>query len=59
MLLVSQISIMLFLIRETLIVNWGRGNISILKGENKTAEAPKKAVKSGETSPAKKTKKET
>ncbi len=23
---------MLFLIRETLIVNWGRGNISVFKG---------------------------
>lgn len=28
---------MLFLIRETLIINWGRGNISVMKkdGENK------------------------
>jgi len=28
---IAQISIMLFLIRETLIINWGRGNISVLK----------------------------
>ena len=51
---------MLFLIRETLIVNWGRGNISIL-GDNKTpSEAPKKAaaVKSGDATPSKKTKKD-
>ena len=26
---IAQISIMLFLIRETLIVNWGRGNVSV------------------------------
>jgi len=26
---IAQISIMLFLIRETLIINWGRGNISV------------------------------
>jgi hypothetical protein len=35
---IAQIAIMLFLIRETLIVNWGRGNISIMrkdKGEKK------------------------
>lgn len=29
---IAQISIMLFLIRETLIINWGRGNISVMKG---------------------------
>jgi hypothetical protein len=29
---IAQISIMLFLIRETLIINWGRGHISVLKG---------------------------
>ncbi|RYY88098.1 hypothetical protein EON63_03035 [archaeon] len=29
---IAQISIMLFLIRETLIINWGRGNISVIKG---------------------------
>jgi len=28
---IAQISIMLFLIRETLIINWGRGNISVFK----------------------------
>lgn len=33
---IAQIAIMLFLIRETLIVNWGRGNISILSDEKKT-----------------------
>jgi hypothetical protein len=38
---IAQISIMLFLIRETLIVNWGRGNISIMKKD----EGPKKAKK--------------
>lgn len=30
---IAQIAIMLFLIRETLIVNWGRGNISVFKEE--------------------------
>lgn len=29
---IAQISIMLFLIRETLLINWGRGHISALKG---------------------------
>ena len=29
----AQICIMLFLIRETLIINWGKGNISVMKGE--------------------------
>lgn len=28
---IAQIAVMLFLIRETLLVNWGRGNISVLK----------------------------
>ena len=28
---IAQISIMLFLIRETLIINWGRGNKSVFK----------------------------
>jgi hypothetical protein len=32
---IAQISIMLFLIRETLLVNWGRGNISVLKKDEK------------------------
>jgi hypothetical protein len=30
---IAQISVMLFLIRETLIINWGRGNISVLKAD--------------------------
>ena len=44
---IAQISIMLFLIRETLIINWGKGNISIMKGEKKLDEvtSPKKATK--------------
>jgi len=37
---IAQISIMLFLIRETLIVHWGRGNISIMRGD--TTESNKK-----------------
>ena len=32
---IAQIAIMLFLIRETLIVNWGRGNISVFNEEQK------------------------
>jgi hypothetical protein len=32
---IAQISIMLFLIRETLIINWGKGNISVMKKEDK------------------------
>jgi len=32
---IAQISIMLFLIRETLIIHWGRGNISVMKSDNK------------------------
>lgn len=32
---IAQISIMLFLIRETLIVNWGRGNVSVFNNEKK------------------------
>jgi hypothetical protein len=32
---IAQIAIMLFLIRETLIVNWGRGNVSVFKGDEK------------------------
>jgi hypothetical protein len=35
---IAQISIMLFLIRETLIINWGRGNISVLKKDNEGKE---------------------
>ncbi len=31
---IAQISIMLFLIRETLLVNWGRGNISVFKSSD-------------------------
>lgn len=31
---IAQISIMLFLIRETLIINWGKGNISVMKKED-------------------------
>jgi len=30
---IAQISIMLFLIRETLIIHWGKGNISVMKGD--------------------------
>jgi hypothetical protein len=37
---IAQIAIMLFLIRETLIVNWGRGNISVFNKE-KDAEKSK------------------
>ena len=29
---------MLFLIRETLLINWGRGNISVLKDNNSASE---------------------
>eukprot|EP01038_Epipyxis_sp_PR26KG_P007764 gene7764-10549_t len=29
---IAQISIMLFLIRETLLVNWGKGNVSVVHG---------------------------
>eukprot|EP00349_Pseudokeronopsis_sp_Brazil_P006888 CAMPEP_0202971078 /NCGR_PEP_ID=MMETSP1396-20130829/23249_1 /ASSEMBLY_ACC=CAM_ASM_000872 /TAXON_ID= /ORGANISM="Pseudokeronopsis sp., Strain Brazil" /LENGTH=171 /DNA_ID=CAMNT_0049700069 /DNA_START=453 /DNA_END=968 /DNA_ORIENTATION=- len=32
---IAQISIMLFLIRETLIIHWGKGNISVIKKEDK------------------------
>lgn len=35
---IAQISIMLFLIRETLIINWGRGNISVMKGDADKSE---------------------
>jgi len=31
---IAQISTMLFLIRETLIIHWGKGNISVIKGAN-------------------------
>lgn len=31
---IAQISIMLFLIRETLIIHWGRGNISVMKKDD-------------------------
>ncbi len=43
---IAQISIMLFLIRETLIINWGRGNISVLKkdGEGKEEDKVKEVV---------------
>jgi len=34
---IAQISIMLFLIRETLIIHWGKGNISVMK-DNKSKE---------------------
>jgi len=40
---IAQISIMLFLIRETLIINWGKGNISVFKGDN-TAVSPSAAT---------------
>merc|ERR1719276_764418 len=43
---IAQIAIMLFLIRETLIINWGKGNISIMKGEKEEAAvSPKKGTK--------------
>lgn len=38
---IAQIAIMLFLIRETLIVNWGRNNISVFK-KDETAKKPAK-----------------
>lgn len=43
---IAQISIMLFLIRETLIINWGRGNISVLKkdADGKEKEQAKEVV---------------
>jgi len=41
---IAQISIMLFLIRETLIVHWGR-NISVFSGEPAAAEKGKKKTK--------------
>jgi len=36
---IAQISIMLFLIRETLIINWGRGNISVMTADTKKGDA--------------------
>lgn len=33
---IAQIAIMLFLIRETLIVHWGKGNISVMKADTST-----------------------
>lgn len=35
---IAQISIMLFLIRETLIIHWGRGNISVMKKDKDVKE---------------------
>ena len=53
---------MLFLIRETLIVNWGRGNISVFNSDsgNKDGKSVANAVDvDGSSSPSKKaTKKE-
>jgi len=43
---IAQISIMLFLIRETLIINWGReGNLSVMGGGDAPAVSPKKSTK--------------
>eukprot|EP01102_Stenamoeba_stenopodia_P013793 TRINITY_DN4520_c0_g4_i2.p1 TRINITY_DN4520_c0_g4~~TRINITY_DN4520_c0_g4_i2.p1 ORF type:complete len:309 (-),score=71.23 TRINITY_DN4520_c0_g4_i2:85-1011(-) len=36
---IAQISIMLFLIRETLIINWGRGNISVFNKDVTTTSS--------------------
>jgi hypothetical protein len=41
---IAQISIMLFLIRETLIINWGRGNISVMKASNDEKKEIKEEV---------------
>jgi len=38
---IAQISIMLFLIRETLIIHWGRGNISVMKADTSKAGGAK------------------
>lgn len=35
---IAQIAIMLFLIRETLIIHWGKGNISVFKEDKKVAK---------------------
>jgi hypothetical protein len=40
---IAQISIMLFLIRETLIINWGRGNISVMTAD--TSKGVTKEIK--------------
>jgi len=42
---IAQISIMLFLIRETLIINWGRGNISVMKSDSGAKAAASKEFK--------------
>lgn len=39
---------MLFLIRETLIINWGRGNISVLKANTAHGEATTTTLAEGE-----------
>lgn len=36
---VAQIAIMLFLIRETLIIHWGKGNISVMKKDGADAKS--------------------
>eukprot|EP00656_Telonema_subtile_P051370 TRINITY_DN6886_c0_g1_i3.p2 TRINITY_DN6886_c0_g1~~TRINITY_DN6886_c0_g1_i3.p2 ORF type:complete len:148 (-),score=39.20 TRINITY_DN6886_c0_g1_i3:184-627(-) len=38
---IAQIAIMLFLIRETLIVNWGRGNISVFDDKKQKVDEGK------------------
>jgi hypothetical protein len=43
---IAQICTMLFLIRETLIINWGKGNISALKAmPDSKSKAKKSAIK--------------
>lgn len=42
---IAQIAIMLFLIRETLIVNWGRNNVSVFKREGKGESAKTNGAK--------------
>jgi hypothetical protein len=39
---IAQICIMLFLIRETLIVHWGKGSLSVMKGEDSKSKKPTK-----------------
>ena len=55
---IAQISIMLFLIREALIVNWGRsgGRISLMSGSESTSAAAKSAAPSPSAKKSKGTK---
>jgi len=41
---IAQISIMLFLIRETLIIHWGKGNISVMKSDKTVIDNTKEVV---------------